>query len=158
MALLKRLGWSEQEAQFLAAKFREAGFVFLGKTHTPELGILRTTEPLAYGPSRNPWDLERSPGGSSGGSAAAVAAGMVPVGHANDGGGSIRIPASHCGLVGLKPSRGRVSIGPDFGDVFSGLTIDHVVCRSVRDCAGVLEAIPGEMPGDPYTAPGPERP
>jgi amidase len=158
MAFLKRLGWTESQDTFLAAKFREAGFVFVGKTNTPELGILPTTEPAAYGPTRNPWDLERSPGGSSGGSAAAVAAGMVPVGHANDGGGSIRIPASHCGLVGLKPSRGRVSIGPDFGDVFSGLTIDHVVCRSVRDCAGVLDAISGEMPGDPYVAPGPERP
>jgi amidase len=158
MAFLKRLQWSEDHDTFLARKFREAGFVFVGKTNTPELGILPTTEPLAYGPTHNPWDLTRSPGGSSGGSAAAVAAGMVPIAHANDGGGSIRIPASHCGLVGLKPSRGRVSLGPDFGDVFSGLAIEHVVCRSVRDCTAVLDAISGAMPGDPYVAPAAARP
>jgi len=105
MAFLKRLAWSEAEDTHLARKFREAGFVFVGKSNTPELGILPTTEPAAYGPTHNPWDLARSPGGSSGGSAAAVAAGIVPVAHANDGGGSIRVPASHCGLVGLKPSR-----------------------------------------------------
>jgi amidase len=158
MAFLKRLQWSEAEDQYLAGKFREAGFVFLGKTNTPELGILPTTEPAAYGPTHNPWDRGRSPGGSSGGSAAAVAAGLVAIGHANDGGGSIRIPASHCGLVGLKPSRGRVSLGPDFGDVISGLVAEHVVCRSVRDSAGVLDAICGAMPGDPYVAPARERP
>lgn len=158
MTFLKRLKWTEPEDQYLAAKFREAGFVFVGRTNTPELGILPTTEPAAYGPSHNPWDLARSPGGSSGGSAAAVAAGLVPVAHASDGGGSIRIPASHCGLVGLKPSRGRVSLGPDFGDVISGLAIEHVVSRSVRDCAAVLDAVCGAMPGDPYVAPGPQRP
>ena len=158
MAFLKRLKWTESEDQYLARKFRDAGFVFLGKTNTPELGILPTTEPAAYGPTRNPWDTGRSPGGSSGGSAAAVAAGLVPVAHANDGGGSIRIPASHCGLVGLKPSRGRVSLGADFGDVISGLAIEHVVCRSVRDSAAVLDAICGDMPGDPYVAPARERP
>ncbi len=158
MAFLRRLRWTESEDQYLAGRFRDAGFVFLGKTNTPELGILPTTEPEAYGPTRNPWDLERSPGGSSGGSAAAVAAGLVPVAHANDGGGSIRIPASHCGLVGLKPSRGRVSLGPDFGDVISGLVAEHVVCRSVRDSAGVLDAICGTMPGDPYAAPDRRRP
>jgi len=158
MAFLKRLEWKEAEDQYLARKFREAGFVFLGKTNTPELGILPTTEPAAYGPTRNPWDPERSPGGSSGGSAAAVAAGLVPVAHANDGGGSIRIPASHCGLVGLKPSRGRVSLGAEFGDVMSGLVAEHVVCRSVRDSAGVLDAICGAMPGDPYAAPARQRP
>jgi amidase len=157
MAFLKRLQWRESEDQYLAGKFREAGFVFLGKTNTPELGILPTTEPAAYGPTHNPWDCGRSPGGSSGGSAAAVAAGLVAVAHANDGGGSIRIPASHCGLVGLKPSRGRVSLGPDFGDVISGLVAEHVVCRTVRDSAGVLDAICGEMPGDPYVAPARER-
>jgi amidase len=158
MAFLKRLQWVASEDQYLARKFREAGFVFVGKTNTPELGILPTTEPAAYGPTHNPWDLGRSPGGSSGGSAAAVAAGLVPVAHANDGGGSIRIPASHCGLVGLKPSRGRVSLGPDFGDVISGLVCEHVVSRSVRDSAGVLDAICGAMPGDPYAAPARQRP
>jgi amidase len=158
MAFLKRLEWTESEDQYLAGKFRQAGFVFVGKTNTPELGILPTTEPAAYGPSHNPWDPSRSPGGSSGGSAAAVAAGLVPVAHANDGGGSIRIPASHCGLVGLKPSRGRVSLGPDFGDVISGLAIEHVVSRSVRDSAAVLDAVCGAMPGDPYVAPARQRP
>jgi amidase len=158
MAFLKRLEWTESEDQFLARKFREAGFVFVGKTNTPELGILPTTEPEAYGPTRNPWDLARSPGGSSGGSAAAVAAGLVAVAHGNDGGGSIRIPASHCGLVGLKPSRGRVSLGAEFGDVISGLVVEHVLCRSVRDSAGVLDVICGAMPGDPYVAPARQRP
>jgi amidase len=158
MAFLKRLEWTESEDQYLVRKFREAGFVLLGKTNTPELGILPTTEPAAYGPTHNPWDVGRSPGGSSGGSAAAVAAGLVAVAHANDGGGSIRIPASHCGLVGLKPSRGRVSLGADFGDVISGLAIEHVLSRSVRDSAGVLDAICGAMPGDPYVAPARRRP
>ncbi len=158
MSFLKRLEWTEPEDQYLARRFRDAGFVFVGKTNTPELGILPTTEPEAHGATRNPWDMDRSPGGSSGGSAAAVAAGLVPVAHANDGGGSIRIPASHCGLVGLKPSRGRVSLGPDFGDVMSGLVAEHVVSRSVRDSAGVLDAICGAMPGDPYAAPARERP
>jgi amidase len=158
MGFLKRIGWSEPHDTYLAAKFRRAGFVFVGKTNTPELGILPTTEPAAYGATHNPWDTQRSPGGSSGGSAASVAAGLVPVAHANDGGGSIRIPASHCGLVGLKPSRGRVSLGPDFGDVFSGLVCEHVVCRSVRDSAGMLDAVCGAMPGDPYLAPARERP
>src|SRR5207253_11219607 len=102
------------------------------KTNTPELGILPTTEPMVYGPTRNPWDTGRSTGGSSGGSAAAVASGMVTAAHANDGGGSIRIPASECGLVGLKPSRGRVSLGPEFGDVQAGLVCDHVVATPVR--------------------------
>jgi amidase len=158
MALLKRIGWSEDFETSLARRFREAGLVVLGKTNTPELGIVPTTEPLAYGPSRNPWDTTRSTGGSSGGSAAAVAAGLVPVAHANDGGGSIRIPASECGLVGLKPSRARVSSGPEFGDVMGGLTCELVVSRSVRDTAAVLDAVHGMEPGDPYTAPAPARP
>jgi amidase len=158
MAFLKERGWVEKEDQALARRFREAGFVFVGKTNTPELGIPPTTEPHAYGPTKNPWDTSRSPGGSSGGSAAAVASGMVPLAHANDGGGSIRIPASACGLVGLKPSRARVSLGPEFGDLSSGLVHEHVVCRSVRDCAAVLDAIQGGEPGDPYAAPTPERP
>ena len=101
---------------YLARKFRETGIVYLGRTNTPELGVLPATESDAYGPARNPWDPSRSTGGSSGGSAAAVASGMVPIAHANDGGGSIRIPASECGLVGLKPSRGRTSFGPDMGE------------------------------------------
>ncbi len=143
---------------FLGARFRRAGFVTIGKTNTPELGIVPTTEPLAYGPTHNPWDLGRSPGGSSGGSAAAVAAGIVPIAHANDGGGSIRIPASCCGLVGLKPSRGRTSLGPLVGDTMSGLTVEHVVSRSVRDVALALDATHGPAAGDPYVAPEPHRP
>ena len=153
MSFLKRLGWTAKEDSWLATRFREAGFVTVGRTNTPELGILPTTEPDAYGPSRNPWDPGHTPGGSSGGSAAAVASGMVPIGHANDGGGSIRIPASHCGLVGLKPSRGRVSQAPDFGDVMSGLTQELVVSRSVRDTAAVLEWVSDPPPGEPYVAP-----
>src|SRR5215210_8208831 len=158
MHFLKRIGWVEQEDTWLARRFREAGFVFLGKTNTPELGILPTTEPTAYGPARNPWDTARSTGGSSGGSAAAVASGMVSIAHANDGGGSIRIPASCCGLVGLKPSRGRVSLAPEFGDFMSGLTTELVVSRSVRDAAAVLEWVADPPPGEPYYAPDRERP
>ncbi len=158
MRLLKNLKNTAPTDTYLAAKFRAAGFITLGKTNTPELGLNATTEPEAYGPTRNPWDITRSPGGSSGGSAAAVASRMVAVAHANDGGGSIRMPASECGLVGLKPSRGRVSPGPDFGDVWNGLAIEGVVTRSVRDTAGVLDAIAGNMPGDPYSAPPQRRP
>jgi amidase len=158
MRLLRDIGWTEPEDTWLTKRFREAGFVFVGKTNTPELGILPTTEPEAYGPTRNPWDTSRSTGGSSGGSAAAVAAGMVPVGHASDGGGSIRIPASACGLVGLKPSRGRVSLGPEFGDHISGLAAELVVCRSVRDAAAVLEWVADPPPGEPYVAPARRRP
>ena len=157
MGFLKGIGWTEAEDTWLARRFREAGFVFVGRTNTPELGILPTTEPEAYGATRNPWDPGHSPGGSSGGSGAAVAAGMVPIGHANDGGGSIRIPASSCGLVGLKPSRGRVSQAPDFGDVMSGLTAELVVSRSVRDTAAVLEWVSDPPPGEPYVAPARER-
>ena len=142
----------------LASRFRAAGFVFLGRTNVPEFGTTVTTEPVANGPCRNPYDLNRSTGGSSGGSAAAVAAGLVPVAHANDGGGSIRIPASECGLVGLKPTRARVSQGPDIGEGWAGATIDGVVSRTVRDSAGVLDAIAGPMPGDPYWAPPLARP
>jgi amidase len=155
---LRDAGFVTPHDSYLAMKFRAAGFVTLGRTNTPELGILPTTEPDAYGPTRNPWNTGRSPGGSSGGSAAAVASGMVPAAHGNDGGGSIRIPASECGLVGLKPSRGRVSLGPDLGEGVSGLGIDGALTRSVRDAAAILDAIAGEMPGDPYTAPPPSRP
>src|SRR5204863_749187 len=158
MRFLRDLGWTEGEDTELVSRFRRAGFVICGKTTTPELGILATTEPEAYGPTHNPWDASRSPGGSSGGSAAAVASGMVPAAHGNDGGGSIRIPASACGLVGLKPSRGRTSFGPDLGDALGGLVGEGVLTRSVRDTASILDAIAGAMPGDPYTAPAPARP
>jgi len=155
---LKELDFRAPVDTYLGARFRDAGLVTIGKTNTPELGILPTTEPLAYGATKNPWNLGHSPGGSSGGSAAAVAAGIVPVAHANDGGGSIRIPASCCGLVGLKPSRARTSQGPLVGDTMSGLVEELVVARSVRDVAGVLDAVHGLAPGDPYTAPAPLRP
>lgn len=150
MGYLKRLGWRATHDSYLVQRLRRAGFVLLGRTNTPELGSTITTEPLAYGPTRNPWSLEHSTGGSSGGSAAAVAAGLVPVAHGNDGGGSIRIPASACGLVGLKPTRGRVSKGPDVGDSWAGATIDHGLTRTVRDTAALLDAIAGYHPGDPY--------
>ena len=156
--VLRDAGFTAPHDTYLAQKLRAAGFVFVGRTNTPELGTLPTTEPDAYGATRNPWDTSRSTGGSSGGSAAAVASGMVPAGHANDGGGSIRIPASCCGLVGLRPSRGRSSLGPDFGDLLDGLVAEGVVTRTVRDTAAILDVIAGEMPGDPYTAPPPARP
>jgi len=158
MAFLKRVGYRASHDTEVVRRYREAGFVFVGRTNTPELGILPTTEPVAYGPTHNPWDLERSPGGSSGGAAAAVASGMVCAAHASDGGGSIRIPAAHCGLVGLKPSRARVTSAPDFGDVMGGLTTELAVTRSVRDSAAMLDAIGGPAVGDPYAVPEPERP
>ena len=128
--------------------------MIVGKTNSPEFGLLPTTEPTAYGPTRNPWDLDHSPGGSSGGSGAAVAAGMVPLGHAGDGGGSIRIPASMCGLFGLKPTRGRVSLGPDEGESWAGLVVRHVLTRiGARQRGGARRARRATMPGDPYTAP-----
>ena len=142
----------------LALRFGQAGFITVGKTNTPEFGILPTTEPETYGPTRNPWDTSRSPGGSSGGSGAAVAAGIVPVAHANDGGGSIRIPAAANGLVGFKPSRARVSQAPYVGDSMSGLVTEFVLTRSVRDAAAILDLVHGPEPGDPYAAPPPERP
>jgi len=149
---LKAAGFVGPHDSALWRRFRDAGFVAIGRTNTPELGSTITTEPVAYGPARNPWNLDHSTGGSSGGSAAAVAAGIVAVGHANDGGGSIRIPASECGLVGLKPTRGRVSQAPDVGEGWAGATIDGAVTRSVRDAAAVLDAIAGYEPGDPYAA------
>lgn len=142
----------------LVARFKTAGLIILGKTNAPECGILPTTEPALYGPCRNPWNLEHSTGGSSGGSAAAVAAGIVPLAHANDGGGSIRIPAACCGLVGLKPTRARNPMGPDIGDFASGLAVEHVVSRSVRDSAAALDCTHGPEPGDPYCAPVVARP
>jgi amidase len=137
----------------LAAQILAAGFVPLGRTNVPELGTTVTTEPRSFPPARNPWNTGHSTGGSSGGSAAAVASGMVAVAHANDGGGSIRIPASECGLVGLKPTRARVSQGPLTGEAWAGSTIDGCVARTVRDAAGVLDVISNPMPGDPYYAP-----
>lgn len=137
----------------LVARFRQAGLIPLGKTNVPEFGILPTTESRLYGPAHNPWNLDHSTGGSSGGSAAAVAARIVPLAHSTDGGGSIRIPAACCGLVGLKVSRGRVSQGPDSADATSGLSVDHVVTRSVRDCAAVLDIDSAIDYGDPYFAP-----
>jgi amidase len=157
MRFLRELDWRAAQDSWLARRFREAGFVFVGRTSTPELGILPTTEPEACGPCRNPWNTSRSTGGSSGGSAAAVAAGMVPIGHASDGGGSIRIPASACGLVGLKPSRGRVSLAP-LGDFASGLSVELAVTRSVRDAAALLEWVADPPPGEPYVAPARRRP
>jgi amidase len=142
----------------LVVRYKRAGFIPLGKTNAPELGILPTTEPLLYGPTRNPWNTLHSTGGSSGGSAAAVAAGIVPIAHANDGGGSIRIPAACCGLVGLKPTRARNPLGPMFGDLMDGLVCEHVVTRTVRDSAAVLDCTAGPDVGDPYFAPPPERP
>ncbi|HTJ45124.1 MAG TPA: amidase family protein [Kofleriaceae bacterium] len=143
---------------YLVESFRRAGFVICGKTNTSELGIVPSVEPDAHGAAHNPYDTSRSTGGSSGGSGAAVAAGLVSIAHANDGGGSIRIPAACCGLVGLKPSRGRVSVGPDYGSINGGLVCEHVVTRSVRDSARVLDLIQGARPGDPYAAPTPIRP
>lgn len=142
----------------LVARYKRAGLIVLGKTNTPEYGIMPTTEPALFGPSKNPWDTTRATGGSSGGSAAAVAAGMVPFAHGNDGGGSIRIPASCGGLFGLKPTRARNPLGPDFGDMFSGLVAEHAITRSVRDSAALLDATAGPSPGDPYWAPPPARP
>ena len=156
--LLKELGVHAPNDSHLVAMLKAAGFVVVGKTNTPEFGLLPTTEPTAYGATANPWDDTRSAGGSSGGSAAAVASGMVPVAHGGDGGGSIRIPASMCGLFGLKPTRGRVSLGPDEGEVWSGLVVRHVLTRSVRDSAAVLDVLAGAKPGDPYAAAAPTRP
>ena len=141
---------------FVARRLREAGFVFVGRTASPEFGIVPVTETRRFGPTRNPWDTGRTPGGSSGGSGAAVASGMVPVAHASDGGGSIRIPASCCGLVGLKPSRGRISRGPEFGDSFLGT--DGALCRTVPEAAVMLDLLAGYEPGDATWAPPPSAP
>jgi len=158
MQALKELDWHEDADTWLAQRYRAAGFVFVGKTNLPELATSITTEPRAYGATRNPWDVTRSPAGSSGGAGAAVASGMVAVAHGNDMGGSIRAPSSACGLVGLKPTRGRTTLGPDFGEFWGPLTHEHVLVRSVRDSARVLDAVCGPGPGDPYTAPAPIRP
>ena len=158
MQFLKRLNFASPQDTYLSVKFREAGFISVGRTNTPEWGLMGTTEPAAYGPTHNPWNLDHSPGGSSGGSSASVAARIVAVGHGGDGGGSLRIPASMCGIVGLKPSRGRVSFGPGMGECWHGLANEGVMTLSVRDIAGVLDIMRGLMPGDPYSAPTLERP
>jgi amidase len=155
---LKNANYIATTTSYMFEKLERAGFVIVGKTNTPEFGLMPTAEPAAYGPTHNPWNLAHSSGGSSGGSAAAVASGMVPVGHAGDGGGSIRIPGSMCGLFGLKPTRGRVSLGPAEHESWAGLVMRHVVSRSVRDSAAVLDVLEGYMTGDWYTAPVPARP
>ncbi|SEN05665.1 amidase [Nonomuraea pusilla] len=168
--LLKDLGWRQagepyhagsrvregipvEEDGYGVRRLRAAGFVILGRTNTPEFGSTITTEPTAFGPTRNPYDPRYSAGGSSGGSAAAVAAGMTALATASDGGGSIRVPASFCGLVGLKPSRGRLSLGPNAGEGWNGLSCPGFVTRTVRDTAAALDVVAGFEPGDPYAAP-----
>jgi amidase len=149
-------GRRASHSAYLVRRLEEAGFVIVGTTNMPEFGILPTTEPRHTGPTRNPWDRTRTPGGSSGGSAAAVAAGLVPVAHGSDGGGSIRIPAACCGLVGLKPSRGRISRGPDLGDSF--LVADGVLTRTVAETALLLDVLAGYEAGDATWAPRPSEP
>jgi amidase len=142
----------------LVARYRRAGLIVLGMTNTPELGLNASTEPALHGPTRNPHDTDRSPGGSSGGTAAAVASGMVPAGHASDGGGSIRIPASACGLVGLKPTRGRTPTYPHVGALSSPMSVQHALTRTVRDSALLLDIGAGGLPGDVVVAPTRSRP
>ena len=146
------------EDEELTRRYKAAGLVIFGKTNTPELGVTNVTEPELFGPTRNPWNLERTSSGSSGGSAAAVAARIVPAANANDGGGSIRTPASNCGLVGLKPSRGRNPTGPQAPDVWWGFIGEHVVSRTVRDSAALLDATAGDYPQQLMKLPAPERP
>ena len=154
---LKDLDFRAQSTSFLVNKFLSAGLIVIGRTNASELGSWTTTEPESFGPSRNPWNLNHSSGGSSGGSAAAVAARMVPVAHASDGGGSIRIPASECGVVGLKPTRGRISLGPAVGESWAGMVFEFSETRTVRDAAALLDCVQGPMPGDPYTVTNPIR-
>ena len=158
MKFLKDANFIAPHDSYMHAKLRAAGFVFVGKTNTPELGLLPSTEPLAYGPTHNPWRLGYTASGSSGGSAAAVAARMVAVGTGGDGGGSIRTPASACGLFGLKPTRGRISLGPDASEAWAGFVVRGVLSRSVRDTAAILDLVSGAMPGDAYFAPPPAEP
>jgi amidase len=148
--------WADQvtvKDSTIVRRYRAAGLVLLGSTATAEYGLSCDTRPALHGPTVNPWNAHRMAGGSSGGAAVAVASGMVPAAHATDGGGSIRIPSSCCGLFGLKPSRGRNPIGPDVGEGWNGLSVQHVITRSVRDSAAFLDATHGPEPGDPYAAP-----
>lgn len=153
---MKSAGYTHPTDANITRAYRKAGMVILGRTNTPEFGAVATTEPLAYGATRNPWNTNHSPGGSSGGAAAAVASGMIPAANASDGGGSIRIPAAACGLVGLKPSRGRVSMGP-LQDEW-GVSVQHVVSVNVRDTAALLDVSAFPFPGDAVVAPSPTRP
>ncbi|UXA20358.1 amidase [Mycobacterium sp. SMC-4] len=155
---LRSAGYRAPGTSYLVQKLLHGGFVDIGRTNVPELGAWATTESDAYGPTHNPWNTEYASGGSSGGAAAAVASGMVPLAHASDGGGSIRNPASQCGIIGLKPSRGRVSVGPESSDaMWAGLAAECAVTRSVRDTAAVLDLVSGPMPGDTVVAPTPTR-
>jgi amidase len=142
----------------IVRRWRKAGLVILGKTNCPEFGMVPATEPLLSGAARNPWDTSRSTSGSSGGSAAAVASGMVPMAHGNDAGGSLRYPASACGVFGLKPTRARNPLGPEYGDALAGWACEHALTRTVRDSAALLDATAGHDIGDPYPAPAAARP
>src|SRR5437764_2384879 len=142
----------------LAQRFLDAGVTIFGKSSSPEFGLMPTTEPRLFGPTRNPWNLAHSSGGSSGGAGAAVAARILPVAHASDGGGSVRIPASASGVFGLKPTRARNPLGPDPGEGWGGFSCGHVLSISVRDSAAMLDAVHGPEPSSPYVAPPPERP
>jgi len=149
-------GYRAKTDSFLLRRYRDAGLVLMGKTNTPEFGLTPYTEPAHFGPTRNPWNLDRTAGGSSGGSAAAIAAGIVPLATASDGGGSIRVPASCCGLVGLKPSRGLLSLGPQTGEHWAGAVVEGCNSRTLRDTAAFLDVAAASEPGDPY--PSPARP
>lgn len=151
-------GWHPPHDTEIVKRYRRSGVIVIGKTNTPEFGLTPFTEPELFGPAHNPWDVTRTTGGSSGGSAAAVASGMVPFAGGGDGGGSIRIPSSCCGIFGLKPTRGRTPAGPDAGEIWQGAAIEHVLTRSVRDSAAMLDAIAGPDVGAPYFATPPERP
>ena len=158
MRCLKNANWTAPVDSIFTEKIAAAGLVTLGRTATSELAVLPTGTTRAHGSVHNPWNLDHETGGSSGGAAAAVAAGIVPMAHGSDGGGSIRFPAALCGVVGLKPSRGRCSFGPGLGERWSSLSCEFALTRSVRDCAALLDCVGGSVPGDPYHAPPPEHP
>jgi len=151
-------GWIPPHDTEIVTRYKRSGVIVIGKTNTPEFGLTPYTEPELFGPAHNPWDITRTTGGSSGGSAAAVASGMVPLAGGGDGGGSIRIPASCCGIFGLKPTRGRTPAGPDMGEIWQGAAIEHCLTRSVRDSAAMLDALTGPEVGAPYYLAAPERP